>query len=156
MNIFIDTEYTDILSPCLISIGMASEYGEEFYAEVPYPNHVCSEFTKEWVLPLLGRDPYAYFSLTNLHFEIIKWLEIVRRKNEDVCICVDSETDWHLFTKALNNRIPEWCSCRLIDNEIVELMLYDFFKDPAYTEHHALHDALANRHAYRSKAKPTR
>jgi len=35
-KIFIDTEFTDFIDPQLISIGLVSEFGEEFYAEVPY------------------------------------------------------------------------------------------------------------------------
>lgn len=41
MNVFIDTEFTNFLNPHLISLGMASEYGEDFYAEVPYPRLLC-------------------------------------------------------------------------------------------------------------------
>jgi hypothetical protein len=55
MNIFLDTEFTDFYEPCLISMGLASEYGEDFYAEVPYPDHACSAFVREAVLPLLRK-----------------------------------------------------------------------------------------------------
>lgn len=37
MLIFLDTEFTDLTSPELLSIGMVSEGGREFYAEItPY------------------------------------------------------------------------------------------------------------------------
>lgn len=149
MNVFIDTEFTNFLEPHLISLGMASEYGEDFYAEVAYPDHTCSEFVREIVLPLLRQIPNSYLNVDNLYLEIIKWLEIVRRNREDVFICVDCETDWNLFCGALNNHVPPWCHYRLLGNEIVELMLYDFFKSSQLPEHHALYDAQANRHAYR-------
>jgi hypothetical protein len=149
MNVFLDTEFTDFLDPSLISLGMASEYGEDFYAEVPYPDHACSAFVKETVIPLLGKIPHSHFTFSNLRLEIIKWLEIVRRDKEDVFICVDCSTDWDLFCDALDCRVPSWCRCKLVSNEIVELMLYDFFKNSGLPEHHALYDAQANRHAYR-------
>ena len=37
MLVFIDTEFTNFHNPKLISIGLASETGETFYAEIPYP-----------------------------------------------------------------------------------------------------------------------
>lgn len=149
MNVFLDTEFTDFFDPHLISLGMASEYGEDFYAEVPYSDQACSEFVREVVVPLLRKIPNSYFTKNNLHFEIIKWLEIVRRNKEDVFICVDCQTDWDLFCDALDDRIPTWCHKKLLSIEIVELMLYDFFKHSGLPEHHALYDAQANRHAYR-------
>lgn len=149
MNVFLDTEFTDFRDPHLISLGMASEYGEDFYAEVPYPDAACSAFVREIVVPLLRQTPNSYFSLPNLHLEIIKWIEIVRRNKEDVFICVDYQTDWDLFSAALDHRVPSWCQCKLVEREIVELMLYDFFKNSGLPEHHALYDAQANRHAYR-------
>src|SRR3546814_6769511 len=84
MNVFVDTEFTDFRDSHLISLGMASEYGEDFYAEVPYPDHACSAFVREVVVPLLRTIPNSYFTKDNLHLEIIKWLEIVRRNKEDV------------------------------------------------------------------------
>lgn len=151
MNVFLDTEFTDFHDPQLISLGMASEYGEDFYAEVPYSDHVCSPFVREAVLPLLRKMPNSYFTIGNLHLEIIKWLEIVRRDKEQVFICVDCRTDWDLFCFALDNRVPIWCHLKLVEDEIIELMLYDFFKNSGLPEHHALYDAQANRHAYRPR-----
>ncbi|MDR6397475.1 hypothetical protein [Herbaspirillum seropedicae] len=52
-NVFIDTEFTDFLDPQLISIGLITESGEEFYAELPYDIKACSAFVKEAV-PLLA------------------------------------------------------------------------------------------------------
>lgn len=153
MNVFLDTEFTEFRDSYLISLGMASEYGEDFYAEVPYPDHACSAFVREVVIPLLRKIPNSYFTKNELHLEIIKWLEIVRRNKEDVYICVDYQTDWDLFCEALDYRVPSWCHLKMVDSEIVELMLYDFFKHSGLPEHHALYDAQANRHVYRAHQK---
>jgi hypothetical protein len=149
MLVFLDTEFTDFIDPYLISLGMAAEYGEDFYAEVPYPDHACSAFVRETVMPLLGKIPHSIFTSFNLRVEIIKWLEIVRRDKEDVFICVDYQTDWDLFCHALDYRIPSWCHCKTIDSEINGLLLHHFYSTTGLPEHHALYDAQANRYAYR-------
>jgi hypothetical protein len=151
LKIFIDTEFTDFIDPHLISIGMAAEYGEEFYAEVPYPREVCSAFVRETVLPLLGHMPYAACPIDDLRIRIITWIEIVRRSGEDVEICFDFQTDWDLFVSALDNRVPSWCRSRCIDPDINELLRHEFHKKSKLPEHHALYDALANRYAFRER-----
>lgn len=151
MNVFLDTEFTDFFDPHLISLGMASEYGEDFYSEVPYPDHACSAFVREAVVPLLGQIPHSFFTADNLRLEIIKWLEIVRRDREDVFICVDYQTDWDLFCDVLDYRVPPWCHCKMVNRDINELLLYSFFKKSGMPEHHALYDAQANRYAYRPR-----
>lgn len=153
MNVFIDTEFTDFLDPKLISIGMAAEYGEDFYAETDYPEDLCSSFVRETVVPLLGQLPHSFVHIESLRMEIIKWLEIVRRDYEDVYICFDCETDWDLFCHALDNRIPSWIHPKLVWSEINELMLFHFFESSRLPEHHALYDAQANRYAYRPLSK---
>jgi hypothetical protein len=37
INVYLDTEFTDLMNPILRSIGMIADTGEEFYAEVPLP-----------------------------------------------------------------------------------------------------------------------
>lgn len=66
MLIFLDTEFTDFFDPVLISLGMAAETGEEFYAEVPYPEKGCSAFVREAVIPLLGRELHSACSRDEL------------------------------------------------------------------------------------------
>jgi len=51
----------------------------DFYAEVPYPDHACSAFVCEAVVPLLRQIPHSYLTIDNVHLEIIKWLEIIVR-----------------------------------------------------------------------------
>ena len=76
----------------------------DFNAEVPYPDHACSAFVREAVVPLLRQIPHPYLTIDNVHLEIIKWLEIiVRRDKEEAFICVDYQTDWDLFCDALDS-----------------------------------------------------
>lgn len=149
LRVFLDTEYTDFIDPYLISVGMAAETGEEFYAEVPYPEKGCCAFVREAVIPLLGRIPDAICSVDDLRPRIWTWLELVRRGGEEVEICIDDQTDWDLFADALDNRVPAWCRRRLIPYNINEMLRFEFHQQHNLPEHHALHDARANRHAFR-------
>lgn len=155
MLIFLDTEFTDFLDPMLISIGMAADSGEEFYAEVPFPDAACSAFVREAVIPLLNQYAHAYCPVTDLGMRIIEWLKIVRRNNEDVEICIDFKTDWDLFADALDNRVPPWCKPRNIERNINELLRYSYHKKNSLPEHHALYDAQANRYAFRERPPVT-
>jgi hypothetical protein len=151
MRIFLDSEFTDFIEPHLISIGLAAESGEEFYAEVPFPKEACSSFVREVVLPLLGQVPYAICTPDDLRVRIITWMEIVRRSGEEVEICFDFQIDWDLFISALDNRLPSWCRSRQVGRNINELLRYEFYKKHNLPEHHALYDALANRYAFRDR-----
>jgi hypothetical protein len=149
LKVFLDTEFTDFIDPHLISMGMAAESGEKFYAEVPYPDKECSAFVREAVIPLLGRLPNAACSLDDLGTKIIAWLETIKPVDEEVQICVDYQTDWDLFVDVLDYRVPPWCRQRMIAQNISEDLCYEFHKKNKLPEHHALYDALANRYAFR-------
>jgi hypothetical protein len=151
MKIFLDTEFTDFIDPRLISIGLAASSGEEFYAEIPYPPELCSEFVKEIVIPLLGRNSGAVCTTDELSIRLIAWLNLIRSSNEKLDICFDFPTDWHLFSKALNDRVPEWCQPRLVGREINAMMRYDFHKRNHLPQHHALYDAKGIRYAFRER-----
>ena len=148
-NIFIDTEFTDFLDPQLISIGLVTESGEEFYAELPYEVRECSEFVKAAVLPLLGYAPHAEMTKDDLYVQMTNWLRLVRPKGQEVFICYDYQTDWDLFYDALDGRVPPWCKRRLVADRINELLRYEYHQKNKLPEHHALNDARANCHAFR-------
>ena len=151
LKVFVDTEFTNFIDTDLISIGMAAASGEEFYAEVPYPQASCSEFVREAVIPLLGQVPDAFCMIDDLYLKIISWLNIIRSREEDVEICFDYQTDWDLFVVALDGRVPLWCRPRMVSRHINELLRYKFHKDNNLPEHHALYDAHANRYAFRER-----
>lgn len=169
MNVFLDTEFTNLLDPVLISLGMVTEYSdvypdlfalniqgvitEEFYVEVPYPDNQCTPFVRCGVLPLLRREPDAYCSLKNLRLHMLNWLQIVRRSGEDIDICIDYEADWLLFCEALDNHVPHWVHRKMINQDIVGLLQYDFFRRSQLPQHHALYDARADRYAYRPQSE---
>ncbi|MFZ6681938.1 hypothetical protein [Undibacterium sp. Tian12W] len=151
LKIFVDTEFTDFIDTHLISIGLASASGEEFYAEVPYPEQVCSPFVRMVVIPMLGMMANAACSAEELRSRLLSWLNLVRTRGADIEICFDYQTDWDLFADALDYRVPNWCHPRLVANEINELLRYEFHQKNSLPEHHALYDAQANRYAFRER-----
>lgn len=150
INVFIDTEFTDLLDPILISIGMVADTGEEFYAEVPYPDEKCTPFVREAVLPQLGGDADRFCSLSDLSVKLRQWLQQVRKNDETVYVCFDYITDWDLFLDVIQFKITPWVQGKLINSDIDEILLYEFYKDTGLSRHHALNDARANKFAYRT------
>lgn len=148
LRIFLDTEFTNFIDTSLISLGMVTEGGEEFYAEVPYPETECSDFVRMAVIPWLGRDSNAVCLLDELRGRILTWLEVVRRVDEVMEICFTAQVDWDLFADALDYVVPEWCRRRMILADIDQRCLYEFYRERGLPEHHALYDAMASRHAF--------
>lgn len=151
LNIFIDTEFTDLLNPMLVSLPLVAESGEEFYAELPYEVSQWSEFVRQLVLPLLTHDPVAQMTFDEVSRRLYDWLRLVKPRNDDVVICFDAEVDLRLFKEALHERLPDWCVPRLVDTEIVELLRYGYHEMTGLPEHHALNDAKANCYAFRER-----
>lgn len=151
LNIFIDTEFTNFFQPRLLSIGLVAETGEEFYAELPVDAKECSEFVREVVLPLLGHDPFASMSDTELFMRILDWLQLVKPRNDGLSICYDATIDWTLLNEAMNGQLPTWCTPRLVDEQISELLRHEYHQKMHLPEHHALSDAKANCYAFREK-----
>ncbi|MFZ6780437.1 hypothetical protein ACO0LD_26705 [Undibacterium sp. Ji83W] len=147
-RIFIDTEFTDFLDLHLISIGLVSDAGEEFYAEVPYPDASCSAFVREAVIPLLGRIPGAAMTRDSLCQQLLVWLTAIRPDSENIEICYDYQTDWDLFIDALDYQVPAWCCPRLVASDINEVLKYEFYKKHGLPQHHAIYDARANLAAF--------
>lgn len=149
-RIFIDTEFTDFLDLHLISIGLVSSGGKEFYAEIPFPDASCSAFVREAVIPLLGRIPDARMSKDSLCQKLLAWLSAVRPDNADIDLCYDYQTDWDLFIDAIDYQVPAWCCPRLVAHKINEALRVEFHKKHSLPQHHALYDARANQFAFRS------
>lgn len=149
MRVFLDTEFTDLLDPQLISVGLAADSGEEFYAELPFADSACSAFVREAILPLLGVVPDAACSFDDFRRNVVTWLENVRRPDDIVFICVDYQTDWDIFADALDYMIPDWCRLQHVGRNINKLFQYEYHKSTKRPAHHALYDACANRYAFR-------
>lgn len=152
MEIFLDTEFTDFAyDRQLISLGMVADSGEEMYIELPFEKKRCSEFVIHNVIPLLGREPLAACEVDEVRHRILNWFSIVRRKEEVIEICSDSQSDWDLFLKALEYNLPSYIKYKNIENNLVYMSMFDFWEKTGLPEHHALYDAKANKYGYRKK-----
>ncbi|WP_293778799.1 3'-5' exoribonuclease [uncultured Oxalicibacterium sp.] len=151
-QIFIDTEFTDFINTELISIGMVTSKGAEFYGEVPFELQACSPFVLEAVVPQLGQIEGAMFSLAELGTAMLLWLEKNREATSNVEIIYDYSTDWDLFCDVLNYRQPAWCRPKRVSN-LCEADKHSFYIRERLSRHHALYDAKALKHAYAQNQK---
>jgi hypothetical protein len=98
VNVFLDTEFTDLLNPKLISIGFIAENQRSLYLEVQDWNQGdCGEFVREIVLPLLG-PPKERLSVSEAATAIADWLNGM---GPSVTLLCDSQIDvltWFSFT----------------------------------------------------------
>ena len=150
LKIFIDTEFTDADEPQLISVGLAAESGEVFYAELQFDYMLASEFVFEHVIPLLTPET-STLSYVEFRQKLGDWLNEVRPDGEDVEICFDSDSDFTLLDYAARG-VPEWCRPRNVAAEVNDLFRYEFFRTRNLPDHHALNDAMALRYAFEKTA----
>lgn len=91
---FLDTEFTDFIDCQLISIGIVTEDGREFYAErTDYNQSACGSFVRAAVLPQLGTEPAVVGTAEQVKEALLSWLGQLG----PVEIYVDYQTDWDLF-----------------------------------------------------------
>lgn len=148
-RVFLDTEFTDFEDCELISIGVVSEDGREFYAErTDYDLSKCNDFVRETVLPLLGQEPAFVGTLKEIGSKLQLWLG----QFDQVEICVDYSKDYELFGDLVRDPwfldIHPAYRCRNIWNDIAAVDLSPYWAEQGRHEHHALHDARANKYAF--------
>lgn len=165
INVFLDTEFTHLQEPLtpepagLISIGCVTEKsGKTFYAEnADFQLELCSKFVCETVLPLLeGGDASMPYSM--IARRLRTWVESF---TEPVKFWSDAPYwDWmhvrHMFeTHGWPENLRRECTHLMFASPIQNIRLKNGVADafrsfnPALRRHHALDDAIANRHGFR-------
>lgn len=152
MRLFLDTEFTDLLNCELLSVGIVSEDGREFYAE---RNDVdlalCSDFARVAVLPLLGKDPSVRGSEAEIASRLNVWLAQFRPMGT-ILVSVDHPTDWELFCYLVRDAetlaMPAWIRGQSIRGAIDPRQVEAYWQEHGRRAHHALYDARANRFAF--------
>ena len=163
MNVFLDTEFsTDAAgNPLLISIGLCSEAGQEFYAEVELDGAPIGlgEFVEEHVLPQLGKAPERVGSMREIAGQLVKWFNTQGQAELDVCY--DYNVDY-LLTEQLVQMVPETLTVQLRPTHIgyllddpsglnaAEACWHELETKRGIRRHHALADALALQARYRA------
>lgn len=144
---FVDTEFTDFKDPKLISIGIAAQTGEEFYAEVEYSIADCSEFVRATVLPLLSGN--KAWPLQELKHALSAWVDTVRQGGP-IVMCYDSEYDREMLCQIFGRDTPNGIVFRNLGFSYVnKLKMYEWHIKTRQAVHHALHDARALKYAFR-------
>jgi len=154
MLLFFDTEFTDLhLEAKLISIGIVSEDGRTFYAELCDTWHQdgLGEFACKTVLPLLERGDFL-MPMHELSLRLGNWIEDFE---QPVMLATDSLAwDWPWIQRIFD--IPETWPANLASAPLLLSMNYlpdyDTFYETVENgfasglrRHHALDDAKANR-----------
>lgn len=107
MRIFIDTEFTGFEEPRLISLGLVTDAGEAWYAELAdgWSMHDCTDFVRESVLPLLSSETKVRLTRQAAAAALADWLVRVS-DNAFLVIVFDAEVDWRLLVGLLAENDP--------------------------------------------------
>lgn len=170
--IFVDTEFTDLLDPHLISIGMVTEDGRnEIYLECSdYDKETESPFVKAVVLPLLQTKG---FPINIISQKLFHWLAMLPISNGTYKIICDYMTDWELLIDVVDNLPPsvdpdvellysaldtKSTLYGMKTGDIIETSIRarnafkmgvdEYFYSNRLKQHHALNDAKANRYGW--------
>ncbi|CAE6868695.1 3'-5' exoribonuclease [Paraburkholderia aspalathi] len=147
-RIYIDTEFSDLEAPKLISIAMVAEDGPELYGELAdFDRNACSDFVRVNVLPLLGKDPEQTMKRDALRDAVQTWMSQFAGLKQRPVICYDHPIDVQLLWDLIGGRPPGW-KVKLISSRIDPVTREQYFREHG-GRHHALYDARANRAAYR-------
>ncbi|SCU98832.1 conserved hypothetical protein [Cupriavidus necator] len=146
--VFLDTEFTDFIDCELVSIGMVTENGRQFYAEVlDFDRAKCTEFVRSAVLPLLGQLPDTIVMRAELGAALHTWFAELA---VPVTIAIDYSADWELLVHALDGELPASLVGRLdlasiAESAVFALAAAGYHAAPGRPWHHALHDARGMR-----------
>ena len=140
--VFIDSEFTSLAEPRLISLGAVATDGANFYCELSdWPRASCSQFVRESVLPLLDGDtiphPVAAESFS-------RWLG-ERSEHAPVTLISDSGFDrWALADLLGREDLPAGCEWLRVPIHYEQMDAT--VEGLGLRRHHALDDARALRH----------
>ena len=149
IRVYLDTEFTDFCDLELISLGLVSDEGDEFYAEVRDINlESCNAFVSQTVLPLLRKKPEAVMPRDLLQRRLLEWLEHIKRNRSILVVSYDFFGDYVLLVEAIGAQ-PAWLRGDNIVDRISEAARANFWRTSALPQHHALNDARALRFAHR-------
>lgn len=175
MIVFLDTEFTDLLRPQLLSLGLVALDGREFYAELDLTTDSGVALTKAstdfvrngGVLGQWGKVPVATGTPWELGRRAGEWLlELAAESGGKVEVAFDYTADFELLELAIRDS-GLWDQVReavvpidvdpltgTITGELAAEECYRGLAHRGLYRHHALADALALRAAYlRAKTK---
>ena len=169
MIVFLDTEFTDLLHPQLMSLALVAGDGREHYVELDLTSDdgrarvaASSDFVRYGgVLDLWGRVPGAGCTAWEMGRRTGKWLlGLAAECGERVEVAFDYSTDFGLLEEAVRDaglwdRVREvvWpvnvaSLVGTVEGELAAEACLQQLAPRSLARHHALADALALRAAY--------
>jgi diamine N-acetyltransferase len=138
---FIDSEFTSLVEPCLISLGAVATDGANFYCELSdWPRSSCSEFVRSTVIPLLDGDAVPHPVAAE---SFLRWLE-ERAAQAPVTLISDSGFDrWAMADLLGREDLPAGCEWLRVPVHYEQLD--STVEGMGLRRHHALDDARALR-----------
>jgi RimJ/RimL family protein N-acetyltransferase len=141
--VFVDSEFTDLAEPALISLGAVTESGATFYAELDgWEAASCSPFVRAVVLPLLGESPQARPAAAA---GFGSWLEQVGGHHPPLIVSDSGFDRWALAELFGDENLPHGARWQRVPIAYEELDRVA--QEMQLRRHHALDDALALRRA---------
>jgi hypothetical protein len=169
MMVFLDTEFTDVIEPELLSIGAVSIDGREHYVELDLSTDIgktrlkaSSEFVRyDGVLDMWGLVPGASASYEEIGRRTGEWLlQFASESGGRVVIAYDYSMDYELMESAIRD-CGQWDRVRQVvspvnigdltgtpDGENAADECFQLMHKRGLARHHALADAMALRAAY--------
>ncbi|GAB4465729.1 MAG: hypothetical protein OHK0044_04750 [Burkholderiaceae bacterium] len=141
--VFVDSEFTSLDEPRLISVGAVATDSAAFYCELSdWPEEHCSEFVRASVLPQLEGGAISRPVAADA---FARWLA-ERAASAPVTIVSDSGFDrWALADLLGREDLPAGAEWRQVPLDVERLD--DSARALGLRRHHALNDARALRHA---------
>ena len=99
MNLFVDTEFSSLNAPELLSIGLVADDGRECYVEIADDRIPVNAIVRRTVLPQWGLMPVQVRSTIELGRHVDSWLSSLRRI--PIAVIHDYEADFALLRSAL-------------------------------------------------------
>lgn len=172
-SVFLDTEFTDFVNMDLISIGLVTANGEEFYGEnLSFNQSASSEFVRDIVYPLLKPLQFGK-PRSELSASLWEWIDEL--PYDQITMMLDYQKDYDLLINLLGEVHPKflWTSniFSMFTAEAIMRNGVDKFRPMAtglrevfdkesaafYSEtefeHHALSDAKSNKYGFNAAMK---
>lgn len=168
--VFLDTEFTDLLNPELLSLGLVALDGREHYAELDLTSEVglerrrvSSDFVKDGVFDFFGMFPSSIGTPWEMGRRTGEWLLDLAgaAPGQRIEVAFDYSTDFALMEYAIRDsgiwhRVQEVVVPINIDvltgtfvgEDAAETCFRELSRTRNLHRHHALADALALRAAY--------
>jgi hypothetical protein len=162
--VYFDTEFSDMLNPQLLSIGLVVDSGQEIYIEVAGAREmVVSDFVRREVFPLFGLHDPVVLAYDAIATYLEHWFDELRGGHRDIGIVLiyDYPTDWQLISELRVPMLgePTWTRAANVGGRMVQSLMtsgrlvtqyfdaIEEFHREHKQQHHALVDARAMRYA---------